>query len=235
MLFAASGLIGRPVAASDGHIGAVKDFLLDDRRWAVRWMVVDTGRWLPGRKVLIHPSAIPPIQLPPRPALPMLSFGEPMAVAVNLTTREVEAGPEAHEDDPVTDELERRLFDHYGWDRFWSAPESGGEEDGDRRLGSAAALKGFAVEGVDGEIGSVDNVFIDDVRWAARYLVVATRGWLHGKLVQIPLHTVSGVDWQGRRVDLDVTRERVDSAPAWDPLLMADEIAEGRLSGHFRP
>ena len=55
MLFAASGLIGCAVAASDGRVGAVKDFLFDDRSWNVRWMVVDTGHWLPGRKVLIHP------------------------------------------------------------------------------------------------------------------------------------------------------------------------------------
>ena len=81
MLFAASGLIGRPVAASDGRVGAVKDFLIDDRR-AVRWMVVDAGQWLPGRKVLIHPSAIAPIHLPPRPAFPMLSIGDPLAVSV---------------------------------------------------------------------------------------------------------------------------------------------------------
>ena len=234
MLFAASALIGRPVAASDGRIGAVKDFLLDDRRWRVRWMVVDTGQWLPGRKVLIHPSAIAPIQLPPRPALPMLSFGDEMAVAVNLTTQQVEASPDAREDEPVTEDLEQRLLDHYGWDPFSSAAEFGAEEDGDRPLGGAAALKGFAVQGVDGEIGSVDNLFIDDVHWAARYLVVATRGWLHEKLVQIPLRAVAGVDWQARRMNLDVTRERVDSAPVWDPLLMADEIAEGRMSGHFR-
>ncbi len=121
MLFAASGLIGRPVAASDGRIGAVGDFLVDDRRWDVRWVVVDTGQWLPGRKILIHPSAVAPIRLPPKPALPMLSFGDEMAVSVNLTVREVEASPDAREDEPVTEELERRLFDHYGWDPSWSA------------------------------------------------------------------------------------------------------------------
>ena len=31
MLFVASGLIRRPVAASDGRIGHVKDFLFDDQ------------------------------------------------------------------------------------------------------------------------------------------------------------------------------------------------------------
>jgi hypothetical protein len=245
-----AALIGRAVAASDGRIGAVKDFLIDDRQ-AVRWMVVDTGQWLPGRKVLIHPSSIAPIHLPPRPALPMLSMGEPLAVAVNLTTRQVESSPEAPMDEPVTDELEQHLFDHYGWDPFWSAPQLGGEPavlrpaaravpaerpgfaDGDRRLGGAGAMKGFAVHATDGEIGSIDNVFIDDVRWSVRYLVVATRGWLSSKLVQIPIDVVEDIDWQAQAATLAVTRERVLSAPAWDPLEMVDEIAEERLRGHF--
>jgi hypothetical protein len=252
MLFAASGLIGCPVAASDGRIGAVEDFLLDGKRWAVRWMVVDTGEWLPGRKVLIHPSAIAPIQLPPRPAFPMLTFGGEMAVSVNLTVRQVEASPDARKDEPVSAEMEQRLLDHYGWDPFWSALELGAEAiDGrlppppipttsedvaatsDPNLGSAARLKEFSAYGSDGEIGAVDNVFIDDVSWAVRYLVVATRGWLRGKLVQIPLSAGAAVDWRAETVSLPVTRERVDSAPAFDPVALVDAIAEERLHGHF--
>ncbi len=63
MLFAVTGLHGCPVEADDGHVGSVKDFLFDDQSWKVRWMVVDTGNWLPGRQVLIHPSAIAPLDL----------------------------------------------------------------------------------------------------------------------------------------------------------------------------
>ena len=55
MLFAASGLEGCAVKASDGDIGSVSDFLFDNRTWAVRWLAVDTGRWLPGRKVVDPP------------------------------------------------------------------------------------------------------------------------------------------------------------------------------------
>lgn len=253
MQFAASGLIGRPVAASDGRIGAVKDFLIDDRCWKVRWLVVSVGQFLPGRKVLIYPSAIAPVRLPPRPAIPMLSFGEQMEVVVNLTARQIEAGPEAPEDEPVTEAFEQRLFDHYGWDPFWSAPALGGEPailrpaahaippetppdaegDGERRLGSAAAMKGFAVRASDGDAGTLDNVFIDDVRWTVRYLVVATGGWLHHRLVQAPIRTVTAVDWQGHSLSLNVSRERVRSAPSWDPLTVFDDIAEERLHGHF--
>ncbi|HKN26757.1 MAG TPA: PRC-barrel domain-containing protein [Roseiarcus sp.] len=258
MLFAASGLIGCPVAATDGRIGHVKDFLFDDRNWKVRWMVVDTGHWLPGRKVLIHPSVIDPLELPPKPAIPMLSFGETMAVSVHLAKGQIEASPEAREDGPVTEQMQQRLYDYYGWDPFWGAGLSGADgivappsgrpvpaevaegratdpegPPGDPHLGSAAAVKGYAVHASDGDIGSVDNVLIDDVRGLVRYLVVDTGHWLPGKLVQLAPHAVTDIDWRGRRVDVNVTREQVRSAPAWDPLAMVDDIAEQRLHRHF--
>ena len=43
MLFAVSGLIGCPVEASDGEVGAVRDFLFDDQTWKLRWMAVEAG------------------------------------------------------------------------------------------------------------------------------------------------------------------------------------------------
>ena len=55
MLFAITGLQGCTVEEIDGRVGVVKDFLFDDQSWKVRWMVVDTGHWLPGRQILIHP------------------------------------------------------------------------------------------------------------------------------------------------------------------------------------
>src|SRR6478609_3667926 len=127
MLFAVRGLIGLPVRASDGEVGAVKDFLFDDRTWALRWMAVGAGDWLPGRRrVFIHPSAIAPLTLPPKPALPMMSPGATLALAVNLTRGQIEAGPHAHEDDPVTSDMESLLYDYYGWDPYWGASHFGG-------------------------------------------------------------------------------------------------------------
>ncbi len=51
-------LTGYTIQATDGHIGDVSDVLFDDATWKTRWLVVDTGHWLPGRKALIHPFAI---------------------------------------------------------------------------------------------------------------------------------------------------------------------------------
>ena len=58
MLRNASAIKGYPIAASDGRLGTVSDFLFDDASWLVRWLVVDTGKWLSGRKVLLPPSVL---------------------------------------------------------------------------------------------------------------------------------------------------------------------------------
>src|SRR5208283_1761833 len=114
MLLAIAGLNGCPVEASDGRIGAVKDFLFDDQSWKIRWMVADTGDWLPGRQVLIHPSAIATLEIPPKPRLPMMSPGDSLEVSVNLTKQQIEASPEAREGDLVTKDMEALLYNYYG-------------------------------------------------------------------------------------------------------------------------
>jgi sporulation protein YlmC with PRC-barrel domain len=51
-------LIGYSIHAADGPIGHVDDIRIDDRNWAVSGLVVDTRDWLPGKKVLVPPSAV---------------------------------------------------------------------------------------------------------------------------------------------------------------------------------
>jgi hypothetical protein len=58
MLWTASGIKGYTVEASDGRIGTVSDFLFEDTSWMVRWLVVETGNWLSGHKVLLPISAL---------------------------------------------------------------------------------------------------------------------------------------------------------------------------------
>ncbi|HSF57103.1 MAG TPA: PRC-barrel domain-containing protein, partial [Candidatus Binatia bacterium] len=54
----ASTLKGYSIGAKDGDIGSVEDFLFDDKLWTVRYLVADTAKWLPGRRVLLSPIAL---------------------------------------------------------------------------------------------------------------------------------------------------------------------------------
>ncbi len=204
MLFAANGVFGCQVKASDGDAGTVDDFVFDDRTWLIRWMSVHAGSWLEGRKVLVAPSAMAPIVIPPKPAFPMLSIGEKLTLNINITLAEMKSGPDVGGDEPVG------------------------------HLGSAAAIAGFRVHAEDGEIGPVEMVLADDRTWSVRYLVVATHAWLPGKQVQLACFAVKAIDWNARLVHVNVSREQVRSAPAWDPVAMEDEIRLEQLHRHFR-
>ncbi len=258
MLFAVSGLEGAQVRASDGEVGVVKDFLFDDQTWKIRWMAVEAGHWLPGRRrVFIHPSAIAPLTLPPKSSLPMMSSPATLQLDVSLTRAQIEAGPHAHENDPITGDMEGLLYDYYGWDPYWGASHFGGAIlpnaesrivdnaarlnaeaqipplDGGDHLHSAAEFKGYIVHAVDGDIGHVENVLADDANWDIRYLVIATRNWWPGKVVQLAPYAVKDIDWFGEHINMNVTRDQVKSAPAWDPLAMTDEVSEDQVHDHF--
>ena len=262
MLFAITGLHGCSVEAGDGRVGSVKDFLFDDQSWKVRWMVVDTRNWLPGRQVLIHPSAIAPLDLalPVKRVLPMMSMGETLVVSVQLTKQQIEASPEAREDEPVTKQMETDLYDHYGWDPSWGATNFGASgiaaplfeplifseaaarqaadterhrDEGDPHLRSVASVNGYHVHATDGDLGHVENFLADDVNWDIRYLVIATRDWWPGKHVQLAPFAVKDIDWSEHRINVNVTRDQVKSSPAWDPLAVADQVGEQQLHRHF--
>jgi hypothetical protein len=57
MLQSIKQLYGETLRASDGEIGHAKDFYFDDKNWAVRYVVVNTGAWLSARLELISPHA----------------------------------------------------------------------------------------------------------------------------------------------------------------------------------
>src|SRR4030095_14179074 len=58
MLRKLKDLKGFSIGARDGDIGEANDFIFDDKNWTVRYLVADTSRWLPGRKVLISPIVV---------------------------------------------------------------------------------------------------------------------------------------------------------------------------------
>ena len=96
---------GYHVAANDGEIGHVEDFLIDDRDWAIHLLGVDTGRWLPGRKVVISPAWLRGIEW------------NRQRIHVDLSRQQIKDSP-AYDPALIPDEsyLER-LATHY--DRPW--------------------------------------------------------------------------------------------------------------------
>ena len=58
MLLRIRDLRGDRIHAEDGEVGSVGELYFDDQAWDVRYLAVDTRRWMPGRKYFISPVAI---------------------------------------------------------------------------------------------------------------------------------------------------------------------------------
>ena len=53
-----AAVTGYHIHASDGEIGHVEDFLVDEAGWNIRYIKVDTRNWWPGERVLISPYSV---------------------------------------------------------------------------------------------------------------------------------------------------------------------------------
>ena len=98
---------GYHIQASDGEIGHVEEFIVDDTDWFIRYMVIDTRNWLPGRKVLVSPGWIDQI-----------SWRE-SKVFVDLPKEMIKKSPEYDPSAPINREYEERLYDFYGRPKYW--------------------------------------------------------------------------------------------------------------------
>jgi hypothetical protein len=99
---------GYHIEAEDGVIGHVKDFLVDDETWAIRYLEVDTQNWWPGKKVLVSPQWLNNISWPDS------------KIYVDLTRKTIKNGPEWSESTTVTREYEIRLYDYYARSPYWT-------------------------------------------------------------------------------------------------------------------
>jgi len=96
-----SEVIGYGIHAHEGQVGQVKDFLIDEASWIIRWLVVDTRTFLPGPKKLVAPGCVDSVDW------------EKNEIQVNLPMDRIKTSPEFDPTLPITDEYEKRLAKHY--------------------------------------------------------------------------------------------------------------------------
>jgi hypothetical protein len=99
---------GYHIQAEDGEIGHVGDFIIDDETWAIRYLVIDTKNWWPGKEVLISPQWIKRV-----------SWTE-SKVFVNHSREMIKQSPEYLEAFDLTRDYETRLYRHYDHQGYWT-------------------------------------------------------------------------------------------------------------------
>ncbi|MFT3831046.1 MAG: PRC-barrel domain-containing protein [Opitutaceae bacterium] len=241
MLRSEKQLEGTPIHASDGAIGKITDTYLDDEHWVLRYVVVDTGKWLESRAVLIASAQLQP-GVPEIPGL-----------RVAATMEQVRHSPSADSERPVSRQHEQRIHDYFGWPYYWGAASMAGiplavppvvptipspglgaeaprpgagrpsplaeepDDAGDPHLRSAKEIRGAQLAARDGALGHVEDLLLDERSWAVRYLVVDTRNWWPGKKVLLAPRWVQRVAWPDLVATVSLDLDEIRGAPEYVP------------------
>ncbi|MDQ6815123.1 MAG: PRC-barrel domain-containing protein [Bacteroidota bacterium] len=220
-------LIGFTMGATDGEIGKVKEFYFDDKTWTIRYLIVETGSWLFGRKVLISPEAL------------LTPDWEGESFPVNLTKEQIENSPNIDTEKPVSRQQEIELYAHYPWTGYWgggiwaggmgtagmmispavpletAVHENVGEET-DPHLRSTDKVTGYDIKATDGDIGDAEDFMVDDSTWKVAFMVVDTGNWFPGKKVVISPNLIKSIDWNTSEIVVNASVDQVKNSPEYD-------------------
>jgi len=95
MLHKTSYMRGFHVQATDGTIGHVEEFLVDES-WNVRYLVVDTSNWIGGKSVIVPSSKVGQVDSPNK------------RITVNLTRDQISS-------EPLVEKADIELIETLGW------------------------------------------------------------------------------------------------------------------------
>lgn len=98
---------GYTIRGTDGDIGHIDDFVIEDKNWAIRYLIISTKNWLPGKKVLISPKWIDHID-----------WAESV-VYVNVVRDQIMKSPEYTDEILLNRDYETSLHQHYNQEGYW--------------------------------------------------------------------------------------------------------------------
>ena len=258
MLRNASELSGLTIAATDGDIGRVRDCYFDDESWVVRYLVVETGSWLASRKVLLSPLVLGEPDwreqgIPARLTREQVR-GSPGIDTDMPVSRQHEMDLSTYYGYPQywgsiglwgTGYYPGALLTGTGYsgsgadylaaqvEQERQERQEGIADHHDRHLRSCKAVTGYAIDALDGDIGHVQGMLVDEESWALRYLVVNTSNWWLGHKVLVAPRWITNISWPERSVMIDLTREDIKSAPAYEDGQALDRPLEALMHHHY--
>lgn len=242
-------ITGFTISASDGELGKVKDFYFDDQSLTIRYLIVETGSWLVGRKVLISPRAVIKLDW------------EGSTFVSNLTMEQVKSSPDIDTDKPVSRQHEMELYKHYPWGDYYGGvlwggsmgvtgmmlPSHPGFEGGEQKepgtpenapnadphLRSTDEVTGYSIKSSDGKIGDLQDFILDDSTWKIDFLVVDTGNWLPGRKVVISPKWIKEIRWETSEIIVNATTEQVKNSPEYEAGKHIDDEYEANLTNYY--
>lgn len=197
-----TSMLGASILAKDGTIGHLRDALLDDRSWVIRYFVIETGSWFSGRRVLLSP----------------MIFREPdwgkRDLPVDLTIEEVRRSPDINTDLPAYRQHEIVMTWHYGRPAYWTmktsqAPRDANEAFGDPNLRSANEILTYNLRTSDGDIGRMDDLVIEDANWFVRFVILSAGSRVEDQKLLVSTRWIGSVSWANKEVLVPHSRETI--------------------------
>ncbi len=210
MMYLTSKLLKYNIDATDGEMGKIHDLYFDDKKWAIRYAVVDTRKWLPSGNVLLSPTAF----------VNMNEQEERVEVEYDKDT--VRNSPSVPAEVSISKDLETSLTGYYGWSRYWLGGMLWGAQDhpishihddivaednlrdqlqineykDEHDLRSVNETIKNRVHANNGRIGEVVDMVFDDEYWKVRFLVVDMDEFpARDKFFLINPDTIQSVEW----------------------------------------
>jgi hypothetical protein len=258
MLRSMNDLEDYAIRATDGIIGHVRDFYFDDKVWVIRYLIVEAGTWLLSRKVLISPVAIGHPNWTEK-VLPVLITKEQVKNSPDIDTEKPVSRQHEMEylgyygysyywgGNGLWGEEPYPYMMMPGYGGFGSTPnavqaeaekayaraEAARHEHDDPHLRSCKAVIGHLIQAIDGDIGHVQGMLVDEETWAVRYLIVDTSNWWLGHKVLIAPQWIRDVSWSEATVSVNLTRQAVKDAPSYDSAVQLDRTLEMDIHKHY--
>ncbi len=236
------------IHSTDGNIGQTKDFYFDDKKWVIRYLVVETGSWFSSKKVLLSPMSIR-----------RLNFME-NALETSITREQVRHSPDIDTHKPVSRQFEVNYLGYYGYPFYWGGrslwgtytspyainpgnqrdvPDIFADDDAmryrdqDHHLRSSSEVIGYPIAAKDGEIGHLQGMLIDPDTLAIRYLIINTSNWWLGNLVLIAPQWIDDVSWVNTKIYVGMTQKQIKGAPLFDPSVPFTRQREDDIHQHY--
>jgi hypothetical protein len=225
MLLDAKAFEGSPIHLSDEDTGRITTLFFDDGHWAIRYIVIDTGRWRRRQPVLISPMMVRQVSRTPgwawKVVLARARQPEWVAARGRHGSPALEAHPSLFSCYPVGPGLWGAMASDGGPSPAHDAGRRCGVQQGDSpggslHLRSTREVSGYCVETPDGSVGQIESFLIDDHDWAIHHVVVNTGKWWGGRRVLIAPSRIRGVHWQDSKMSVDMSREAIRACPRYE-------------------
>jgi sporulation protein YlmC with PRC-barrel domain len=235
-------IVNYKLAHKGKKIGKVKDVFFDDKTDDARYLAVRVGGFLLGREVLLPPEAVVGVD------------SQAELVSVGLTKKELKKGPGLDSRKPVSRQKEIELFQFYSWTPYWisgGASHAAGQtappppasvkpaeveaiekddeptvENADPHLRSYREIEGYKVVAPEGKVGEVDDMILDEREWKTTHLVVDAGSWISYRRYLVAFDWLEAIDWDRSEIVVALSKDKIKSAPSYDP---AKPITEGYI------